>query len=182
MTYNYLLDIIKYTIAAIGAIYIGFYLLKPYLDKITASLDRADHIQLLELKKTITNQTLPLRLQAYERVVLFIERVNPANLLIRLNGAGYPAAELHSIIVSEIRNEFQHNVTQQIYVSSRAWQVVKRVKDDTLSVVNNAIKALPENASGLDLSKTVLAHLSHLEDNPYDIATSLIRKDIEELF
>ena len=173
--YPYLLDILKYTMAGMGVVWIAFYLFKPYLD-------RSENIQLIELKKTISNQTLPLRLQAYERVVLFIERVNPANLLIRLNSTAYPAAELHSLIVTEIRNEYQHNITQQLYVSNRAWAVVKRVKDDTLSIVNNAVKALPENATGLDLSKIILAHLSQLEESPYEIGTSLVKKDMEELF
>jgi hypothetical protein len=172
---NYLLDIVKLTIAGIGIIYAAFYLIKPYLDK-------SEKMQLMELKKTISSQTLPLRLQAYERIVLFIERVNPANMLIRMAGTANTAAELHSLVVSELRNEYQHNVTQQIYVSARTWALVKRVKDDTLSVVNNAAKALPETATALDLSKTVLAHLSHLQDNPYDIATNMIREDIEQLF
>jgi len=139
-------------------------------------------VQMADLKKTIANQTLPLKFQAYERLVLFVERVNPANMLIRLHGTNYSAHDLHSLVVKEIRDEFQHNVTQQIYVSERAWNVVKRVKDDTMSVVTNAVKALPETATGLDLSKTILAHLSHLQDNPYDIATNMIRKDMEELF
>jgi hypothetical protein len=115
-------------------------------------------------------------------VVLFIKRVNPANLLIRLNAPAYPAAELHSLIVTEIRNEYQHNVTQQLYVSLRAWAVVKRVKDDTLSIINNAVKALPENATGLELSKAILAQLSNLEDSPYDIGLNLVKRDMEELF
>ena len=76
--YPYLLDIIKYTVAGLGVVWIAFYLIKPYLD-------RSESIQLAELKKTISSQTLPLRLQAYERGVLFIERINPANMLIRLN-------------------------------------------------------------------------------------------------
>ncbi|MFA6084155.1 hypothetical protein [Mucilaginibacter sp.] len=173
--YNLLIDILKYTIAGMGVVYIAFYLFKPYLDK-------SNSLQLLDLKKAINSQTLPLRLQAYERLVLFTDRINPANLLIRLNGNGYTAAELHSIIVAEVRNEYQHNVTQQIYVSDRAWAVTKRVKEDTLSVVNNAVKALPETATGLDLGKIILNHLSRLEDNPYDIATNLIRKDLEDLF
>jgi hypothetical protein len=173
--YPYLLDIVKYTVAGLGVVWIAFYLLKPYLD-------RSENIQLIELKKTISNQTLPLRLQAYERVVLFIERVNPANLLIRLNGTAYSAAELHSLAVAEIREEYQHNVTQQLYVSSRAWAVVRRVKDDTLSVINNAVKALPENATGLELSKIILAHLSQLEDNPYEIGISVVKQDMDELF
>ena len=173
--YSILLDILKYTIAGIGVVYIAFYLFKPYLDK-------GQSLQMLEFKKTISNQTLPLRLQAYERLVLFTERINPANLLIRLNGNGYSAAELYSLMVNEIRNEYQHNVTQQIYVSTRAWAVVQRVKDDTLSVVTNSIKALPDNATGLDLGKIILNHLTKLEDNPYQIATDMIRKDLEELF
>ena len=173
--YPILLDIIKYTVSGLGVVWIAFYLLKPYLD-------RSENIQLIELKKTISNQTLPLRLQAYERIVLFIERVNPANLLIRLNGPAYSAAELHSLIVAEIRNEYQHNITQQLYVTTRAWGVVKRVKDDTLGIINNAVKALPENATGMELSKIILTHLSKLEDNPYDIGTNLVKQDMEALF
>jgi hypothetical protein len=172
--FSYFLDILKYTIAGLGVVWIAFYLLKPYLE-------RNEKIQLLEFKKAVSNQTLPLRLQAYERLVLFIERVNPANLLIRVNGP-YTAAELYSIIVEEIRNEYQHNVTQQIYVTARAWSVIKRVKEDTLGIVNNSIKTLPETASGLDLSKTILGSLSKLEDNPYEIGVGLLRKDLEELF
>src|SRR5471030_1008084 len=104
--YPYLLDIIKYTVAGLGVVWIAFYLIKPYLD-------RSENLQLVELKKTISNQTLPLRLQAYERVVLFIERINPANMLLRLNDPSYSAADLHMLIVVELRNEYQHNVTQQ---------------------------------------------------------------------
>ena len=173
--YNYFLEIIKFTMAGVGTVYIAFFLVKPYLDK-------AEKIQLVELKKNIASQTLPLRFQAYERLVLLIERINPANMLLRLHGTSYSAHELHSLVVTEIREEFQHNVSQQIYVSDRSWNVVKRVKDDTISVVTNAIKALPETATGLDLSKTVLAHLSSLQDNPYDIATQMLRSDLEELF
>jgi hypothetical protein len=173
--YPYLLDIIKYTVAGLGVVWIAFYLFKPYLD-------RSENMQLIELKKSISSQTLPLRLQAYERMILFIDRVNPANMLIRLNATSYSAAELHSLLVAEIRNEYQHNVTQQLYVSNRAWAIVKRVKDDTLSITTNALKALPQNATGLDLSKIILAQLSNLEDNPYDMGSSLVKKDIEELF
>lgn len=174
-TLPYLLDILKYTVAGIGVVWVALYLFKPYLD-------RAQQVQLLELKKTISNQTLPLRLQAYERVVLFIERVSPANMLIRLNASSMSAAELQLMVINEIRNEFQHNITQQIYVSARVWNVVKRVKDDTLNLISNAVKALPEGASGMELSKTILIHLSQLEQDPYEIATGLVRQDMEELF
>ena len=155
-TVPFLLDILKYTVAGIGVVWVAFYLFKPYLD-------RAGQVQLLELKKSVSSQTLPLRLQAYERVILFIERINPANMLIRLNPSDLSATELELMIVTEVRNEFQHNITQQIYVSSRVWNVVKRVKEDTLNMVNNTIQALPHDASGMDVSKTILIHLNQLE-------------------
>ncbi len=171
----FLADIFKYIIAGMTVVCVAFYLIKPYLE-------RDEKIQLLEFKKALTNQTLPLRLQAYERLVLFIERVNPANMLIRLNGPAYNAHELYSLIAEEIRSEYQHNITQQIYISARAWSVVKRVKEDTLGIVNNAVKTLPPTATGLELSKLILTNLSQLEDNPYDIGASLLRKDLEDLF
>lgn len=173
--YPYLLDILKYTVSGLGVVWIAFYLIKPYLDK-------SERIQLLEFKKSIANHILPLRLQAYERIILFIERINPENLLIRLNATGYSAAELQSIIITEVRNEYQHNITQQIYVTSRAWGVARRVKDDTLNLVTGAIKTLPETASALDLSRTILITISQLENNPYEIGAELIRKDLEDLF
>ncbi|MFD0794308.1 hypothetical protein ACFQZX_11825 [Mucilaginibacter litoreus] len=173
--YNYLLDILKYTVAGIGVVYIAFYLLKPYLDK-------TQTIQLLELKKAVSNQTLPLRLQAYERIVLLIERINPSNMLIRLNGNSLSAAELHSIILNEVRTEFQHNATQQIYVSSQAWAAVKRIKDDTANLVTSAAQGLPQDASGLDLGRIILSHLAKLDQDPYDIAAAIVKKDMENIF
>ncbi len=173
--FNLFLDILKYTIAGIGVVGVAFYLVKPYLD-------RTERINILELKKAASSQLLPLRLQAYERLVLFVDRINPANMLIRLNAHAYSAAELQSLIINELREEFQHNATQQIYVSSRAWGVFKRIKDDTVNLVNNAARALPADAGGLDLGRLILNQLGQLEENPYDMAGAIIKKDLEELF
>jgi len=171
----FLLDILKYTFAGVGVVWVAFYLVKPYLE-------RDEKIQLLEFRKAVSNQTLPLRLQAYERLVLFIERINPENMLIRLNATAYSAKELNILIMEDLRSEYQHNITQQIYVSTRAWGVVKNIKDDTLTMVSNALKTLPETATGLELSKTILGFLSQVENNPYEVGTGVMRKDLEELF
>jgi hypothetical protein len=170
-----LIDIVKYTVAGMGVVWMAFYLIKPHFD-------RSEQIQLLEFKKAVANQTLPLRLQAYERIILFIERINPENMIIRVNAPEYSAADLHSIIITEIRNEYEHNITQQVYVSSRAWSVVKRVKDDTVNMVAAAYRSLPENATALDLGKTILVQLGQAENNPYEIGADLVRKEIELLF
>jgi hypothetical protein len=158
-----------------GVVWMAFYLIKPHLD-------RTERIQILELKKAVANQTLPLRLQAYERIVLFIERINPENMLIRLNSPEYSAADLNGIIITDIRNEYQHNITQQVYVSGKAWAVTKLVKDDTLNMVAAAYKSLPENATGLDLAKAILTGLSQAEENPYELGADLIRQELEQLF
>lgn len=172
--YAFLLDILKYTVAGIGVVWVAVYLLKPYLDK-------QEQLQLLDFKKSVSSQTLPLRLQAYERMVLFVERINPANMLIRLQAGSYTAAELHALVINEVRNEYQHNITQQIYVSLRTWGIVKQLKNDTIAIISNAAKALPENASGMELSKLVLAHLSQLDTDPYDAGLSLIRSDLDAI-
>ncbi|WP_345950307.1 hypothetical protein ABDD95_02385 [Mucilaginibacter sp. PAMB04274] len=173
--YDILLDILKLTVAGVGIVLVAFYLFKPYMDK-------TQRLQVLELKKAADNQTLPLRLQAYERIVLFVERINPANLLVRLNGSAYSAADLLRLAVQEVNDEYQHNITQQVYVSSRAWAVVRRLKDDTIGLLNGTLRSLPENATGLEFSRALLTHLSQLENNPYEIAAGMIHKDLEELF
>jgi hypothetical protein len=173
--YPLLLDILKYTLAGIGVVFAAFYLFKPYLD-------RSENLQLIELKKAVSSQTLPLRLQAYERLVLLVERISPANMLVRLNSSAYMADELQSIIITEIRTEYQHNITQQIYVNEAAWLVVKRLKDDTMVMVSSAARGLQAGATGLDLGKTILNHLSQLENDPYEMAAKLIRQNIQELF
>ncbi|OKS88285.1 DUF7935 family protein [Mucilaginibacter polytrichastri] len=172
---NYLLDILKYLIAGLGVVGVAFVLIKPYIQ-------RAERIQILEIKKSISNQTLPLRLQAYERMVLLIERVNPSNLLVRINAPAYTPQELHVIVLNEISTEYQHNISQQIYVSNEAWQVVKKVKEDTINLFNNVIRTLPENATGMDVSRLMLTHLNQLETDPYDIATAMIKKDLDFIF
>ena len=108
-------------------------------------------------------QLLPLRLQAHERLILFIERINPSNLFLRHHQQGIAVAELRSLILQEIRAEYQHNVAQQLYVGSGTWEVVRKLKDDTLAMINNAAQGLPEDAGGIDLSRKVLQHLASIE-------------------
>jgi hypothetical protein len=172
----YLLDILKFAFAGLIVFFTGWFFVKDF---ISMKLNYEN----LELKKAGVQYTLPLRLQAHERLVLFLERINPASALIRLHVSGITAREMQHIILSDIRAEYQHNISQQIYVSERAWKIVKRIKDDTIAMVNSAVNALPENASSAELGKAILMHLSELEtENPYDIALSIVKQDIHSLF
>ncbi len=135
-----------------------------------------------ELKKDDRKQLLPLRLQAHERLIIFIERINPSNLFVRLHEQGIPVTALQAVILNDIRSEYQHNVTQQLYVGAETWEVVKKLKDDTLAMVNNAVNGLSEGSMGVDLSRMILQHMAGLEDNPYDLTVNLIKKDVHQLF
>ena len=174
MLNNYLFDILKLTVSGLLVVLSAFYMARPYLE-------RFEKHQLIGLKQSFNKETLLLRLQAYERLALFIDRINPVNLLVRLNDQSYSAGELHYLIVKEIRNEYQHNITQQIYVSNTSWEIVKRVKNDTVSLFNNALKALPPQANSLEFGKLVLEQISRMENSPYDIASVLIHDEAGQI-
>ncbi|WP_316785478.1 hypothetical protein [Pedobacter frigiditerrae] len=136
----------------------------------------------LEANKDSRGSLFPLRLQAYERLIIFTERINPANLLVRLHQQGIGVKELQAIILNDIKSEYQHNITQQLYVDSVSWNVVRKLKDDTIAMINNVVQGLPETATGIDISKKVLQHMSGIEENPYDLTIDHLKKDIHKLF
>jgi hypothetical protein len=128
------------------------------------------------------NSLLQLRLQAHERMLIFVDRINPSNLLLRLHQQGIEVGALQVIAINEIKQEFQHNITQQLYLETATWKVIRKLKDDTIAMVNNAVKNLPAEASGVELSKKVLNYMSEIEENPYELTMELIKKDIQRLF
>lgn len=140
------------------------------------------HAQPVETAESEMGQLLQLRLQAHERMIVFVERLNPSNLFLRLYEPGLPAVELQARILNEVRTEYQHNVSQQLYINAASWNVLRKLKDDTIAMVNNAVGTLPVEASGRDLSRTVLEHLAGIAENPYDLTIELIKQDIHQLF
>jgi hypothetical protein len=100
--------------------------------------------------------TKQLQLQAYERLTLLTDRIALPNLVNRVNQPGLSAKEMQLLLAQTIRQEFEHNTTQQIYVSAEAWDAVKNLKEQNLLIVNQVASFLPENATGLDLNKSLL--------------------------
>ncbi len=136
----------------------------------------------LDYQKDNRNALFPLRLQAYERMVIFVERINPANLLVRLHQQGIAVSALQALILDEIKSEYQHNITQQLYIDSISWTVVRKLKDDTIAMVNNVVQNLPLDSTGVDLSKKILQHMSGISDNPYELTIIQLKKDIQKMF
>jgi len=175
MLIHFLLDIVKYTIAGSAVFFIAWFVVKE-------EIENAGRRKALELKKIAVETTLPLRLQAYERMVLFVERINPSSLLLRTHVPGSSVAESQQMLIAEIRNEFQHNITQQIYISQMSWSVISKLKEDTISLINNTAKAVPSDAPAVELSKLILTNMAAIGESPYDSAITLVKEDLQHLF
>ena len=100
--------------------------------------------------------SLPLRLQAYERIVLLLERISAGNLLPRLYQPELTAAEFQRLLVQAVRDEYNHNLSQQLYVSRQAWDLVKSAREEVIRQINTASAQVDSQASAADLSNKML--------------------------
>ncbi len=123
---------------------------------------------------------LPIRLQAYERIVLLLERMSPNNLITRLNNQEYTAKEFQQILVSEVRNEFNHNLAQQVYLSEKAWAYVSGAIEDLITTINESAGTLEEDAVALDLAKEIFER--NIQKNTIPNALTYVKNEIREEF
>ncbi len=169
-----LIDIIKITVPAllvmITAWLVIWYLLKNDQDK------RRQEI-ILQNSRTVT----PIKLQAYERIVLFLERISLESMLIRINSPGMSASQLHSSLLSTIRSEFEHNLSQQIYMSPQAWEVVKNARSNMIKIINTEIEKMPEKATGMEFSKKLLETVMELDKEPTRTAIEFIKAEVARI-
>lgn len=97
-----------------------------------------------------------LKLMALERLTLLTERLSFKNLISRIDHQGMPAADYYHVLVATIKSEYDHNLTQQIYVSPEIWNTVTRMKDQNIYIINQIISSLPPHATALDLGKSII--------------------------
>jgi len=168
-------DLLKITIPAALVLYLAYLLVRSFLQK------QLDEVAFNARQK---NQEIvvPIRLQAYERVVLLLERITPANLLSRLGSSDYSAEEFQQILIHEIRNEFNHNLSQQVYMSDSSWTYVSTAIEQTISLVNSAANTLGEGAKGIELARTVLEMNAGEELDATKQAIKYIKEEIQTIF
>ena len=125
-------------------------------------------------------QSIPLRLQAYERIVLFLERIYPGKLLLRTAPIGDDKKDYESLLVHTIEQEFDHNLTQQIYMSDECWNIVKAAKNGTIALVRKAVLNA-EIDSAQKMREAILKAIIE-KGSPSDDALSAIKSEVEDLF
>ncbi|UOB17327.1 hypothetical protein [Abyssalbus ytuae] len=130
------------------------------------------------LQKEAQKDALPLRLQAYERMTLFLERINPAKLLIRVAPDSTDKDNYEATLISHIENEFDHNLTQQIYMTDDCWTIIKAAKNATIQLIR---KAAMNSDSADKLRETILNELLEKEP-PSNAALGFVKKEITELW
>jgi hypothetical protein len=136
----------------------------------------------LEVRTRSIETILPVRLQAYERMTLFLERIAPQNLLIRLNNPGYSARDFQKILLDEIRNEYNHNVAQQVYMGEEVWNQIRNAKEDLIIVINDSAIQLPAEANSIDLSKKIFEAVMNKNVDLISHALTELRKEIKQTF
>jgi hypothetical protein len=115
-------------------------------------------------------------------MTLFLERIAPQNLLVRLNTSNLPAREFHQLLLNEIRNEYNHNVSQQVYMSEEVWGLIKSAKEDLIVTINDSASHMGTDSTSLDLSKKIFEKTIAKEADPITHALTELKKEIQRAF
>lgn len=168
-------DILKIVLPA-GLVIYGMYIL------VVSFLKKERDSMLIALKTKNTETILPIRLQAGERLCLLLERVRPNNLIRRVNTANYTARELHRLLIEEVREEFNHNLSQQVYFSDETWDSVQNAIEQVITLINRALQDLGEEAVGMDLNKRIFQLFLEGQSDGVSLALKKVKAEIRIYF
>ena len=126
-----LLEVVRYSVPAL----VVYFLMRQFYRQQYA-------IELSKNKAALSNEQVGLRLQAYERLALLTERIAVPGLILRLNTGEITASNLQSSLLIAVQKEFEHNLSQQIYISSQLWQMLTLLKEETQASITNAYASL----------------------------------------
>lgn len=169
------IDVFKFLLPAVVVFLVSYFTLKKMLD---------NHYEqrLLEFRQQNRKSMLPAKIQAYERLTIYLERINPSNLLVRTSQPTAPATVFRGTLINAINDEYNHNLAQQLYVSPQSWQVIKAVKEEMIRIINESLAKLDSNATGVDLSKAILEEILRREEVPTDKAINFLKKEFKLIF
>lgn len=135
-----------------------------------------------ELHKNNLSATTPIRLRAYERLILVLERTNPNLLIINTVKPGMTNMELHTLLLSSIRQEFSHNLSQQIYVSNECWEYFRVAQESLLKLVNTcAVQCKPTENANI-LAERIIQVFSNSDETPTELAIEKLKDEVRSLF
>ena len=171
-----LVEILKIILPA-GAVFAAAYLLVQKF--LSNDQKRREH----ELKKSMLATITPLKIQAYERIVIFLERIHPNSIVVRVNKHGMTSYQLHMELVKTIKTEYEHNLSQQIYVSHGTWELLKTAKEEIIKLINISATKVSHEAGSNDLAMMILNITANIEKKlPNEVALDYIKKEVAQIF
>jgi hypothetical protein len=152
-----------------------FYIIHSYFE---------DQEKKREMKASLKNRKLitPIRLQAYERVILFLERISPESMIMRISQTGMTSKELQAGMLASVRAEFEHNLSQQLYLSNEAWEMVKNARSNTVKIINLSADKVAGDSPYTKLSTALLEMVMEAETTPSGVAIDFLKKEVRKLF
>lgn len=172
---NVILEILKYVLPASIVLVTAYFLIKSFLDQ--EALKRQ-----MEIKSQNQKMITPVRLQAYERMILFLERINPESLLLRLQVPGQNSGQLHRELLSLIRAEYEHNLSQQIYMSGKAWDFIKNAKENIVKLINTASDRVKPDSPSVELASVIIEMHMRLDPSPVFVAIGFLKDEVSREF
>jgi len=169
------LEILKYTLPALIVFFTVLIMLRSWSKN-------EDKRRKTEFNIHLSDEILPVRLQAYERCILLLERIAPDSMIMRLSRNDYTALQLHQELLSGITSEFEHNIAQQTYVSTEAWEKMKAAKNQVINLINETSREVKPDAQGTTLGKLLLERLSELKNPPTQVAIDYLKQEVKTLF
>lgn len=135
-----------------------------------------------ELKKQRQEFFLPNRVDAYQRAVLLMERIHPNSLIMRTINPGLPSAAYQTELLKAIRDEYDHNVAQQLFITPGLWEMVKNSKEETVKIINIAGKQMHPTSMSTDLAAKIFELTAEIGELPSDITVKALKEDLQRLF
>ncbi|MEN2282788.1 hypothetical protein AAGF08_11670 [Algoriphagus sp. SE2] len=172
---DYAIELLKILLPA-GLVLYGMYLV------VVSFLSKEREKMIVELKTQNTQTILPIRLQAAERLCLLLERISPNNLVRRSNPGSLTAAELHASLLHEIREEFSHNFSQQVYFSEQTWEAVKNAVESVNTIINQSRQSVEADASGMDLARAIFSRSLEQNNDAITYALKHVKSEINIYF
>ena len=136
----------------------------------------------MELKRDRQEFFLPNRVDAYQRAILLMERIHRNSLVMRLNNPGLPSAAMQVKLLESIREEYEHNIAQQMYITPASWDLVKKAKEETIKIINLAGRQMDATSNAMDLSGKIFEICAEVGILPTEIAVDILKKEVQQLF
>jgi hypothetical protein len=133
-----------------------------------------------EWRRQNNDVVLPIRLRAYERIVLFLSRIEPKSLLLRFDFTGMTVLQLQQMLLQAIRDEYDHNVSQQIYISKESWALVVNAREGLTQLNNTCASQLTPQTDAMELANLVLAAYVSNANSAIDIAINYIKNEMKQ--